>query len=40
METELDDRSLRDQIADKPVAGYVYFPVGETNVIRTTCLSA
>lgn len=31
METELDDRSLRDQIADKPVAGYVYFPVGETN---------
>ena len=31
---------LRDQIADKPVAGYVYFPVGETKVIHTTCLSA
>ena len=26
METELDDRGLRDGIADKPVAGYLYFP--------------
>ena len=31
METELDDRSLQDRIADKPVAGYLYFPVGETS---------
>ena len=30
METELDDRGLQDGIADKPVAGYLYFPVGET----------
>jgi hypothetical protein len=30
METELDDRGLRDGVADKPVAGYLYFPVGET----------
>lgn len=30
MEAELDDRSFEDGIADKPVAGYLYFPVGET----------
>ena len=30
METELDDRSLQDRVADKPIAGYLYFPVGET----------
>jgi hypothetical protein len=30
METELDDRGFQDGIADKPVAGYLYFPVGET----------
>jgi hypothetical protein len=30
METELDDRGLQDGIADKPVAGYLYFPVGQT----------
>jgi len=30
METELDDRDLPDGVADKPVAGYLYFPVGET----------
>jgi hypothetical protein len=30
METELDDRGLQDGVADKPVAGYLYFPVGET----------
>jgi hypothetical protein len=29
METELEDRGLEDGIADKPVAGYLYFPVGE-----------
>ena len=30
METELEDRGLEDGIVDKPVAGYLYFPVGET----------
>lgn len=30
METELEDRGLADRIGDKPVAGYLYFPVGET----------
>jgi hypothetical protein len=30
METELDDRSLQDRLVDKPIAGYLYFPVGET----------
>ena len=30
METELDDRGLEDGVADRPVAGYLYFPVGET----------
>jgi hypothetical protein len=30
METELDDRALQDGVADKAVAGYLYFPVGET----------
>ena len=30
METELDDRGLRDGSTDRPVAGYLYFPVGET----------
>jgi hypothetical protein len=30
METELEDRGLQDGVAKKPVAGYLYFPVGET----------
>jgi len=30
METELDDRGLPEGEADKPVAGYLYFPVGQT----------
>jgi hypothetical protein len=30
MESELKDRGLEDGVADKPVAGYLYFPVGET----------
>lgn len=30
METELDDRGFQDGPTDKPVAGYLYFPVGET----------
>jgi hypothetical protein len=30
MQSELEDRALQDMTADKPVAGYLYFPVGET----------
>ena len=30
METEMDDRALRDGVTDKAVAGYLYFPVGDT----------
>jgi hypothetical protein len=30
METELEDRGLEDGSTDKPIAGYLYFPVGET----------
>lgn len=30
MESELDDRGLQDALLDKPAAGYLYFPVGET----------
>jgi hypothetical protein len=30
METELDDRDLPDGVTDRPVAGYLYFPVGQT----------
>jgi hypothetical protein len=29
MQTELDDRALQDGAVTKPVAGYLYFPVGE-----------
>ena len=29
METELEDRGLQDGLANKPVAGYLYFPIGE-----------
>jgi hypothetical protein len=34
MEMELDDRGLQEGIADKPVAGYLYFPVGETRATK------
>jgi hypothetical protein len=30
MQSELDERGLQEGPADKPVAGYLYFPVGET----------
>ncbi len=30
MQSELEERALQDTAADKPVAGYLYFPVGET----------
>lgn len=30
MRTELDERALQEGTASKPVAGYLYFPVGET----------
>jgi hypothetical protein len=30
MQSELEDRALQDTTADKPIAGYLYFPVGET----------
>ena len=30
MQSELEERALQDGTADKPVAGYLYFPVGET----------
>ena len=30
IETELEDRGLEDGSTDKPIAGYLYFPVGET----------
>jgi hypothetical protein len=30
METELEERALQEVATDKPVAGYLYFPVGET----------
>jgi len=30
MESELDDRGFQDALLDKPAAGYLYFPVGET----------
>jgi hypothetical protein len=31
MELELDEHGLPDAIVDKPVAGYLYFPVGSRN---------
>jgi hypothetical protein len=30
MQTELEERALQDTSTDKPVAGYLYFPVGDT----------
>lgn len=29
MQSELEERALQDSAADKPIAGYLYFPVGE-----------
>ena len=30
MQAELEERALQDSAADKPIAGYLYFPVGDT----------
>ena len=30
MEMELEDKALRDAVIDRPVAGYLYFPLGKT----------
>jgi hypothetical protein len=30
MQSELEERALHDTTTDKPVAGYLYFPVGES----------
>jgi hypothetical protein len=30
MQSELEERALQETTTDKPIAGYLYFPVGDT----------